>query len=436
MGRSGRDNEILQFAGCDTVELAKTFGTPLYVVDEAVIKGKCNEIRQEFLLKHNNTKAVYAGKAFLNLAMCKIIEREGFGLDVVSGGELYLALEAGFPMEDVFFHGNNKSKSELRLAISNNIGRIVVDSLYELQLIEDVAKELNKKVKILYRLTPGVNSHTHKHIVTGRADSKFGLPIKRENILEAVKRAIKCKFVELMGFHFHVGSQIFDNKSHVDSVERVANVMKLVKVELGYVTKELNTGGGYGIFYTHGDLIRPINYFTDAIMEKIIEKCETLDLEIPTIIIEPGRWIIGEAGITLYTVGSVKEIPNIKKYAFIDGGMTDNLRPALYDAKYEAAIANKYIKEKTEIITIAGKCCETSDILVKNLKLPLVEKGDILVVFSTGAYNYSMANNYNNIPKAAVVLISDGNAEVIVERENYADLIRKNKLPKHLEPFV
>ncbi|MCG8539243.1 MAG: diaminopimelate decarboxylase [Clostridia bacterium] len=433
MERRISENGNYVFGGADTVELAKEYGTPLYVVSEEIIKKKCKEIRENFLFKYKDVKAAYASKAFLNLAICKIIEREGLYLDVVSEGELYTAICADYPMEKIFFHGNNKSRCELELAISKDVGRIVVDNLYELEMVNDIGRKMKKKPKILYRITPGVESETHKYVVTGQRDSKFGIPLEKDIIFKALKLGMEYENVEVLGFHFHVGSQIFDNTSHVMATHRVMDLIREAKDTLGFITRELNTGGGYGIFYTEGDREKPISYFTDAIVEKVIEKCKEFDLPLPTIIIEPGRWIIGEAGITLYTIGSIKEIPGIRTYASVDGGMPDNPRPALYGSKYQALIANKADRDADKVVTIAGKCCETGDILIWDLKVPELESGDILAVLNTGAYNYSMANNYNKIPRPAVVLVNEGYCEEIVEREKYEDLISRYRIPNHLK---
>lgn len=427
------ENDNYIFGGIDTVELAKEYNTPLYVVSEEIINEKCKEIRETFLLKYDNVKAAYASKAFLNLAMCKIVEREGLYLDVVSGGELYTAICADFPMEKVYFHGNNKSINELELAISKNVGRIVIDNLYELKLVNDIGRNMKKKPKVLYRVSPGVDSKTHKYVVTGQKDSKFGIPLAEDKIFEAIKLGMEYENVEVLGFHFHVGSQIFDNDSHVMAVEKIVEVIRIAKDSLGFVTKELNTGGGYGIYYTEGDTPKPLSYFTDSIMETVTKKCSEFDLLVPTIVIEPGRWIIGEAGITLYTIGSIKEIPGIRTYASVDGGLPDNPRPALYGSKYNAIIANKVNEDTTKTATIAGKCCESGDILIWDLKIPEIEPGDILAVLSTGAYNYSMASNYNKLPRPAVVLVNEGHAEVIVQRETYEDLVGRYYIPQHLK---
>ena len=418
-----------EFAGYDTVKLAQKYGTPLYVISEEIIRAKCREIQTDFLEKHKNTRAAYASKAFLTMAMCKIIESEGLGLDVVSGGELYTAMKANFPMDKVLFHGNNKNYSEIEMAVENGVGRIVVDNLDEIDMIEEIAARMNKIVRILMRVAPGVEGNTHKYIKTGQKDSKFGIPLDKDIIDEAVLKVMSSSYIELMGFHFHIGSNLFENDSYVNAIETVMNLYKRLKDELGFIAKELNTGGGFGIYYTQNDQIKPLKYFTDCIIETVHKCCDILKLDKPTLIIEPGRWIVGEAGITLYTIGSVKEIPGIRTYASIDGGIPDNLRPALYNAKYEAVVANKYSLEPNSLVTIAGRCCETGDILIWDIKLPQLKRGDILAVLSTGAYNYSMANNYNKLPRPAVLLLSKDEEKIIVERETYDDLLRKERVP-------
>ena len=422
----------LFFSDCDTVELAKKFGTPLYVLSEDRIREGCNEIKKVFLNKYSNTIAAYASKAFLTMAMCKIIESEGLNLDVVSGGELYTAIKAGFPMGKVMFHGNNKSWEELTLAVKNNVGRIIVDNLYELEMLEKIARTEDKKVKILFRVSPGIQGLTHEYIVTGQKDSKFGIPLEAEKIQAIVKKTINLKNIELMGFHFHLGSQLFENNIYIAAVEIITKLMQDLKEKLGYITKELNTGGGFGIHYTDEDKVKPLSYFTDAIMETVEEKCGRYKLDIPTVIIEPGRWIVGGAGITLYTVGAIKEIPGIRTYVSVDGGLPDNPRPALYHAKYDAVVANKFNEKPNKVVTIAGKCCETGDILIWDLKTPNIESGDVLAVLGTGAYNFSMASNYNKLPRPAVVLLRDGKSEIIVKRQTYDDLLRGEMIPSHL----
>ncbi len=414
------------FAGCDTVELAKKYGTPLYVMSEDYIKDRLGEIEKDFLEKHPKTMAVYASKAFLTKEMARIVKDSAVGMDVVSGGELYTAIQVNFPMEKIIFHGNNKTVDELELAIEHNVGRIVVDHLGEMDLIEEIAKKHNKKVHILFRISPGIDSHTHKYIQTGQVDSKFGIPLSENTIKEAMEKALGLKFTELLGFHFHIGSQISDNENHIKAIKIITELMKNMKDEYGFITKELNTGGGYGIHYSGDEERKPLEYFTDRIVKEIDERCEQYNLERPLIIIEPGRWVVGEAGITIYTIGAIKEIPKVRTYVSINGGMPDNPRPALYEAKYEGVVINKANEELTDTVTIAGKCCESGDILIWDLKVPTVKTGDMLAVLSTGAYNYSMSSNYNRIPRPAVVMVSEGKDRLIVKRETYDDILRND----------
>lgn len=417
--------DVFIFEGCNTVELARKYGTPLYAVSENYIAERCKEIQKLFLKKYKNTRAVFASKAFLNMEMCKIITREGLGLDVVSGGELYTTIKADVPMENIIFHGNNKSIEELEMAITHDVGRIVVDNYYELELINKIAGEHNKMVNIIFRITPGVDSHTHKFISTGQIDSKFGVPLSNNILTTYVKEAMNMENIVLKGFHFHVGSQLLDNTSHLMALDILLEQIKDIKMNLGFETSELNLGGGFGIYYTEGDERKSLDYFVDPMMGRIHSYCNEFSLKVPEVIIEPGRWIVGEAGITLYTIGSIKEIPEVRTYVGVDGGMPDNPRPALYDAKYDAVVANKYHMKKDQVVTIAGKCCESGDILIWDLKVPTLEPGDILAVLSTGAYNYSMASNYNKLPRPAVVMIKDGQDRLIVRRETYEDLIAR-----------
>lgn len=416
--------ETLYFDGCNTVELAKKYGTPLYVISETEIIDKCKEIRTSFLQKYDKTRAAYAAKAFLTVSMCKIIEREGLCIDVVSGGELYTAIKANFPAEKIEFNGNNKSIDELELAIDYNIGRIIVDGLDELNLIEEICKEKNKKMNILYRITPGVKSDSHDYIVTGKKDSKFGIPLDDEIIFPAIENAIKSEYVRFMGFHFHVGSQLHDNSSHLKALETSLNLIQKTKERYGYVTPEINVGGGFGIKYTDDDHKKPYSYFLDPIMEKINAFSTKLNIERPEVVIEPGRSIIGEAGITLYTVGTIKDIKGIRKYVSVDGGMTDNIRPALYQAKYEGIAANKANQPKTDTVTICGKCCESGDVLVRDAQVAPLKRGDIFAIFSTGAYGYTMASNYNKNSIPAIVLVRDGKSQIMVKRQTYDDMIK------------
>lgn len=412
------------FAGLDTVELAKKYKTPLYIISEDYIRDRIKEIKRDFIEKYDNVEAVYASKAFLTKEMARIIKREKMGIDVVSGGELYTAMEVGFPAEKIIFHGNNKTLDELELAVKYGVGRIVVDNLYELRLLNDMAKQYNKNMKILYRITPGVNGHTHKYIQTGQADSKFGIPITDGIIFDAIKEAMNLDNINLLGFHFHLGSQLLENSVYLKGVRVAIRLMKEAKDRFNFETKELNTGGGYGIQYDGDETRKPLTFYTDAIMKEIYENCKKHKLNLPRVIIEPGRWIVGEAGITLYTIGSIKKIPGIRTYVSVDGGMADNPRPSLYEAKYQGIIANKFDQEVSQVVTIAGKYCESGDILIHDLEVPEIESGDILAILSTGAYNYSMASNYNKIPKPAVIMIRDGVDRLIVKRETYEDMLK------------
>lgn len=425
MGENMKTTDHFIFDGCDTVELAKKYGTPLYVISNTNILERCREIRDAFLNKYENTRAVYASKAFLTQEMCRIMTREGLGLDVVSGGELYTAQKAGVPMGNIIFHGNNKSLDEIEMAVNYGVGRIVVDNHYELEMINKIAEKHNKVMDILFRITPGIDSHTHKFISTGQLDSKFGIAIQEGILRNHVKDAMNMPFVNLKGFHFHVGSQLSNNASHLMALDILLNLMKEMKDELNFVTKEINLGGGFGIRYTDEDERKELAYFMDPMMDKIYAKCKDYSLEIPQVIIEPGRLIIGEAGITLYTIGSIKEVPGIRTYVSVDGGMPDNPRPALYDAKYEAVVANKLSQPRNMTATISGKCCESGDILIWDLKVPQVEPGDILAVLSTGAYNYSMSSNYNKLPRPAIVMVEDGRDRLVMRRETYDDLLSR-----------
>lgn len=425
-------NGIFYFDGVDTVELAKEYGTPLYVISETEIINRCSEIRNDFLSKYERVRAAYAAKAFLTTAMCKLIEREGLCIDVVSGGELYTAIKADFPAEKIEFNGNNKSVDEISLAIDYNIGRIIVDGLDELNLIENICKEKGKKINILYRITPGVKSDSHDYIVTGKKDSKFGIPLDDDIILPAIEKSIKSDYVNFLGFHFHVGSQIHDNCSYLKALDICLELTKKTKEYFNYMVSEINIGGGFGIIYTDEDIRKPYSYFLDPMMEKIEEFSRINDICRPEVVIEPGRSIIGEAGITLYTIGAIKEIPGIRKYASVDGGMTDNIRPALYQAKYSGLVANKADAPKTDTVTISGKCCESGDILIKDIHVPQLHRGDIFAILSTGAYGYTMASNYNRNPIPAVVLVNKGKSQLIVKRQSYDDMLQNDLIPESL----
>ncbi|MBV1758262.1 MAG: diaminopimelate decarboxylase [Dethiosulfatibacter sp.] len=421
-------NNELHVDGYSTSQLAKDYGTPLYVYSENKIIDKINEIKMHFLSKYPKTHAAYACKAFCTLYMCKLIEREGLWLDVVSGGELYTAIRAGFPSNRIEFNGNNKSEGELLMALDYNIARIVVDNVSELTFLDELCQKKGVTTKILFRITPGVGSSTHEYITTGTKDSKFGIPLDENIMFPAIEYAIKSKNLDFLGFHFHVGSQLHDTLAHMGALETVLNLLKETKSRFDYEIKDFNMGGGFGIKYIDEDKPLQLSDFVDPIMKRLSEFCVENDLTRPSVSMEPGRFIIGEAGLQLYTVGNVKEIPGIRTYVSVDGGMTDNIRPGLYGAKYDAIIANKANTPKDSLVYISGKCCESTDIIIKNLKCHLPESGDILAVFSTGAYGYSMANNYNKLPFPAVVAIKDGNPKLIVKRQTYEQIIENEIL--------
>ena len=424
---------VLYFDGCNTVELAKKYGTPLYLVSETDILEKCQEFRDCFLERYENTRVAYASKAFLPLAMVKLMEREGMCLDVVSGGEIYTAKMAGFPAEKVEFNGNNKTRKEIEEAIEYGVGRIIVDSVSELPIIEEVCKEKGKKTKILYRITPGVASDTHDYMVTGKKDSKFGIDLEPEVIFSAVEQAIASKQVEFLGFQFHVGSGIFQNEPYLKSLEITLDLVQEVKNRYNFDVKELNVGGGFAIQFVPEEPRPPYSYFLEPIMERIEEFSKEIGIERPAVVIEPGKGIVGEAGITLYTVGSIKEIKNVRKYVAVDGGMTDNIRTELYRAKYDGVIANKMDQSKDEMVTICGRCCESGDIVIYDIMTAKAERGDIFAVYSTGGYNYSMSSNYNKVPRAPIVLLKDGSDTLIVKRQTYENMISNELIPERLK---
>ncbi|MCY6371124.1 diaminopimelate decarboxylase [Clostridium ganghwense] len=416
-------NDQLYIGGMSTIKLAKEFGTPLYVMDEELIRENCRRYYESFKAKAGINRVAYAGKAFLTIAMCQIIAEEGLCLDVVSGGELYTAHKSNFPMEKIYFHGNNKTPAEIEMGIKLGVGRFVADNFYEIEKIDEIARKYNKTQKILLRITPGIEAHTHEYIKTGQIDSKFGFTLLENETMRAVQKANSLSNIELMGFHCHIGSQIFDIQPYRDEVNIMMALIKDIKEELGYEIKELDLGGGFGIYYEEGDDPCEPENFCEAILEEANKKAEEFNIKLPMLTIEPGRSIVGNAGITLYTVGSIKEIPEVRKYVAVDGGMTDNIRPALYNAQYECVIANRTSTSCKEKVTVSGKCCESGDILLNNVEIPKAKSGDILAVLTTGAYGYSMASNYNKIPRAAVILVKNGEAKVICRRQSYEDLI-------------
>lgn len=414
----------LTIGGCDTVELAKEYGTPLYVIDEDTVRNTCksyvNSINKYY---KGNGLPLYASKALSCKALVQLAMSENMGLDVVSGGELYTAMQASFPVEKIQFHGNNKTEEELKMALDCNIGRIVVDNLYELGLLNSLASERNKTVKIAMRIKPGIDAHTHDFIRTGQIDSKFGFALETGEAMEAVKKSFEFDNVELTELHCHIGSQIFDIDPFVSAAEVMMDFISDIKKQTGHLISELNLGGGFGIMYTSADNPTAYDNYMNAVSKAVVAKAEEHNIPVPFIYIEPGRSVVGEAGITLYTVGGRKEIPDVRTYVSVDGGMTDNIRYALYESAYTVVNACKADKKPDDKVTVAGKCCESGDLVQKDTMVAKVEAGDILAVLSTGAYNYSMASNYNRNPRPAMVMVKNGKARLIIKRETYQNIV-------------
>ena len=426
----------LEIGGADTVELAKRFGTPLYVMDEQYIRDMCRVYRDTIDRYYGgNGIVLYASKAFSCLAVYKIAAQENIGVDVVSGGELYTAIKAGFPAEKIYMHGNNKLVKELEYALECGVGTIVVDAYAELDLLDTLCKDRGIRQNILLRINPGVEAHTHRFIQTAKTDSKFGFSVADGSARAVTEYALQKKNLCLKGFHCHIGSQIFEKQSFTLAVDKMLSFMDELRRELAFETSVLNLGGGYGIWYTDEDAKVSCEGYAQyliAIIEELKKGAARLGMPLPYLAIEPGRSVVGEAGITLYTVGNIKEIPGIKKYVAVDGGMFDNPRYALYQAKYTALLANRAAEQATETVTVAGKCCESGDIVCANVLLPAAKSGDILAVLSTGAYNYSMASNYNRNPVPPVVLVKDGKADYIVKPQTFEDIVRNDVIPDSL----
>lgn len=411
----------------DTVELAEKFGTPLYVMDEELIRKNCRIYKNAMDQYYDGRGMVlYANKALCTLYTCRIAKEEGLGLDVVSGGELYTAIKAEFPMEKICFHGNNKTKDELEMAVENGVGHIIVDNIYELEALDKIAKEHKKVQNIMFRIKPGIDAHTHSFVQTGQIDSKFGVALENGEAFDIIKRATELGNVKVTGIHCHIGSQIFDIEPFQKAAEVMMNFIGDLKDKLNLEIDELNLGGGFGIMYTEND--DPIDYdkYIETVSVVVKEMAKKRGVKLPFIYMEPGRSIVASAGITLYTVGCEKDIKGVRKYVSVDGGMCDNPRYTLYQSEYLAVIANKAGDKPEEKVTIAGKCCESGDILIKDAMIAKAEVGDILAVLATGAYNYSMSSNYNRIPRPAIVSVNNGEARVVVKRETYEDLVRND----------
>ncbi len=413
----------------DTVELAREFGTPLYVLDEDLMRKNCRAYKESIDKYYGgNGLALFASKALCTMYTAKMADSEGLGADAVSGGELYTLKKADFPMEKVYFHGNNKTLDELEMALSYGVGHIVVDNKFELDLLDSLAGEKGIVQNILFRIKPGVDAHTHDFIKTGQIDSKFGVALENGEAFEIHEYAKTLKNVKVDGVHCHIGSQIFDVSPFLETAEVMMNFIGDLKDKLSMEVEILNLGGGFGIKYTENDDPVPYGEYIKHISEVVKNTAKKRNVKVPFIVMEPGRSIVASAGITLYTVGGVKDIKNVRKYVSVDGGMADNPRYILYNAEYSAVVANNAGAEPTEPVTIAGKCCESGDLIQENIMMPEIKVGDTLAVLATGAYNYSMASNYNRIPKPPILVVKGNEKKIIVKRETYEDVVKNDIL--------
>lgn len=421
----------IEIGGCDLVNLVDKYSTPLYILDEQTIRSICKDYKKAFE-KYPKTRMMYASKALCTEAVAKILDSEGFGFDTVSAGEIYTVYKAGVDMSHVLFNGSNKSYDELALALELGVGRISVDNFFELALLNEVAKSKNKTVDILLRITPGIECHTHEYIQTGHLDSKFGFDLTQ--IDEAVDLILnEYKNLKLHGLHAHIGSQIFETSIYADEIEILVKEIARLDEKYTLTLDEINIGGGLGVKYTDSDVPPSTYEIGEIIVNKLYKVIEKYNIEPPTVFLEPGRSIISTSGVTLYTIGSSKQVPKGRKYIAIDGGMADNPRPSMYQAEYYAEIANNKTDAELEKVTVAGRFCESGDILIKEIELPEPQEGDILCVYNTGAYNYSMASNYNRVQKPAMVLVNNSNSDIIITRESLDDLVAHDRIPGRLQ---
>lgn len=421
----------LEIGGCDLVKLAEKYGTPLYVLDEATIRKICRDYKDAFK-GYPKVNMMYASKALCSSATSALIASEGFGFDVVSSGEIFTVYKSGANMSKVLFNGNNKSYDELSLAIELGVGRISVDNFFELSLLNEIAKSHKKFVNILLRITPGIECHTHEYIQTGHLDSKFGFDLTQ--IDDAVELIVNdYTNLKLHGLHAHIGSQIFEKSIYGDEIEILVKEIARLDEKFGLKLDEINIGGGLGVKYVEADYPPSTYEVAEIVIKRLYECIEKYKIDAPALFIEPGRSIISTSGVTLYTLGSSKQVPKGKTYFAVDGGMADNARPSMYQAEYDAQIANKPDYELAQTVTVAGRFCESGDILIKNIKLPEIEEGDILCVYNTGAYNYSMASNYNRVQKPAMVLVNNSQSDIIIKRESLEDLIAHDIIPDRLK---
>jgi diaminopimelate decarboxylase len=423
---TARVNEAghLEIGECDAVELLQEYGSPLYVLDESTLRSQCQGFVAEFGRRYHDAGVVYASKAFANVGVERIVAEEGLGLDVVSGGEIAVALRAQFPAERIYFHGNNKSAEELGEALDAGIGRIVIDNYHEVDLLEEVARGRGRRQPVLLRISPSVDPHTHVHTTTGILDSKFGFPIETGQAEEAVLRTLRAPHLELRGLHAHLGSPIFELDPYERAIEVLIGFAAEMRARHGFELREFSPGGGFATQYVEEQPAPPLSAYAEVIVDSVRRWCAVRALPPPHLTIEPGRSLICRAGVALYTVGASKDIPGIRRYVAVDGGMADNIRPAIYGARYEALLANRPKDAPTETVTVAGKYCESGDILIRDAHLPSVGAGDIIAIPAAGAYCLAMSSNYNCATRPAVVLASHGKARVIRRRENYDDVMR------------
>ena len=412
----------LTIGGIDALDLVSEYGSPLYVFDEWTMRSMCRVFVGEFERRYARTKVLYASKAFANPAIAQIVTEEGLGMDVVSAGEIAVAKAGGVDPANLYFHGNNKTPDEIDYALDEGVGRFVIDSFHELELLNDKARRRAANQDVLLRLSPSVDPHTHVMTTTGILDSKFGFSIESGDAAEAIRRALAASNLDLIGVHFHLGSPIFELEPYSIAVDAILTYLEPFKQD-GLELREFSPGRGFAIGYLRGKLPPSVGSYADVITVAMRARCADLGFGEPTLVVEPGRSIVGRAGVALYTVGAIKDIPTVRKYVSLDGGMGDNIRPALYDAAYEAVVANRMDEDPAEVVTLAGKYCESGDILVRDVKLPRVEPGDIVAIPSSGAYAPSMASVYNMNPRPAMVMVAGGQVRLIRRRETFADMM-------------
>lgn len=424
------ENGHLTIGGVDVSELTSQYGTPVIIYDTELFKKRARAFKETFKKKDIKAQVAYASKAFSSVAIYQLAEKQGLSLDVVSGGELYTAVAAGFPRERIHFHGNNKSREEIGYAFDEKIGCIVVDNFLEIDMIKEISEQRKQAMNVLVRVTPGVEAHTHDYITTGQEDSKFGFDLKNGQTDRAFLALYDHHYINFLGMHCHIGSQIFETDAFRFAAEVLMERMVEWRKEYEFICPVLNLGGGFGIRYTEEDTPLEPAVYVEEMADVVKEIAESNSYPVPEIWIEPGRSLVGDAGTTIYSTGSMKEVPGVRTYVAVDGGMSDNIRPALYDADYSSALANRMNDAHDQSFTVAGKCCESGDKLIEQAALPKMETGDLLAVFCTGAYTYSMASNYNRLPRPAVVFVEQGQHQLVVRRETYEDIIKLD-LPLH-----